>query len=139
MTISVPRFAIKLAGRECSRWNCLITQFKYTSILPSKSSSKSKKSKKSGGRDFQTADRNVVGTLAHVFAGDRLWLARLSGAPAPGFIDDEDRSLAALQTGWPPVFEGWKRWATTLTDAEAQAQFAYTDTKGRPWRQRFGR
>jgi uncharacterized damage-inducible protein DinB len=86
-------------------------------------------------RDFQTADRSIVGTLAHIFAGDRIWLARVSGAPAPGFIDDEDRSPATLQTGWPPVLEGWKRWATTLTDAEAQAQFAYTDTKGRPWRQ----
>src|SRR5450759_3092202 len=43
MTVSVPRFAIKLAGRECSRWNLLITQFKYTGILPNKSSSKSKK------------------------------------------------------------------------------------------------
>src|ERR1039458_3504613 len=43
MTVSVPRFAIKLAGRECSRWNVLITQFKYTGTLPNKSSSKSKK------------------------------------------------------------------------------------------------
>src|ERR1039457_1050491 len=43
MTVSVPRFAIKLAGRECSRWNLLITQFKYTGTLPNKSSSKSKK------------------------------------------------------------------------------------------------
>jgi uncharacterized damage-inducible protein DinB len=86
-------------------------------------------------RDFQTAGRSVAGTLAHIFLGDRLWLARVSGASAPGFIDDEDRSLAALQTGWPPVLEGWQRWAATLTDAEAQAQFAYTDTKGRPWRQ----
>src|ERR1022692_2336636 len=53
MTVSVPRFAIKLAGREYSKWNCLITQFKYTSTLPSKSSSKSKKSEKrlaEGGR-----------------------------------------------------------------------------------------
>ena len=43
MTVSVPRFTIKLAGRECSKWNRLITQFKYTGTSPSKSSSKSKK------------------------------------------------------------------------------------------------
>src|SRR5437899_11955129 len=43
MTISVPSHAIKLADRERSKWNLLITQFKYTSIPSSKSSSKSKK------------------------------------------------------------------------------------------------
>src|SRR5678816_4019201 len=47
MIVSVPRFAIKLAGREYSKWNLLITQFKYTGTLPSKSSSKSKKGEKS--------------------------------------------------------------------------------------------
>src|ERR1700724_2198161 len=43
MIVPVPRFAIKQAGREYSRWNLLITQFKYTATLSSKSSSKSKK------------------------------------------------------------------------------------------------
>jgi hypothetical protein len=42
MTVSVPSHAIKLADRERSKWNLLITQFKYTSIPSSKSSSKSK-------------------------------------------------------------------------------------------------
>src|ERR1017187_5418239 len=30
-------------------------------------------------RDFGTADRSVLGTLVHVFAADRLWLAPLEG------------------------------------------------------------
>src|ERR1039458_4735436 len=33
-------------------------------------------------RDFGTADKSVLGTLVHVFAADRLWLARLK-------VDDE--------------------------------------------------
>jgi uncharacterized damage-inducible protein DinB len=86
-------------------------------------------------RDFQTADRSVVGTLAHIFAADRIWLARLSGVPAPDFTNGADGSLAALQSSWPIVLEGWKCWAATLTDDEAAAQFAYVDTKGRPWEQ----
>ena len=28
-------------------------------------------------RDFQTADKSVLGTLVHVFAADRVWLRRL--------------------------------------------------------------
>jgi uncharacterized damage-inducible protein DinB len=29
-------------------------------------------------RDFDTADKSVLGTLVHVFGADRLWLARLN-------------------------------------------------------------
>jgi uncharacterized damage-inducible protein DinB len=85
--------------------------------------------------DFATADHSVVGTLAHIFAGDRIWLARLCGAPVPGFINDEDRNLAVLQTAWPAVLEGWKAWAAGLTDEQATAPFAYVDQRGRYWTQ----
>jgi uncharacterized damage-inducible protein DinB len=85
--------------------------------------------------DFGTADHSVLGTLAHIFAGDRIWLARLSGAPIPGFIRDEDRDLAVLQTEWPAVLEGWKAWAAGLTDERATAPFAYVDQRGRHWTQ----
>src|SRR5262249_47350111 len=51
-------------------------------------------------RDFKTADRNVLNTLVHIYAADRLWLARLSGGPHPGFITDSDRSLSVLQKDW---------------------------------------
>src|SRR5205814_1411318 len=44
-------------------------------------------------RDFQTADRTVIGTLAHIYAADRVWLSRLAGAPFPGFLTDADRTL----------------------------------------------
>jgi uncharacterized damage-inducible protein DinB len=86
-------------------------------------------------RDFQTSDRSIAGTLAHIFAGDRIWLARLSGAPVPDFISDADRELAALQNAWPPLLERWRGWAAELTDERALAQFAYTDQRGRHWSQ----
>src|SRR5258705_512587 len=91
MTVSVPRFAIKLAGREHSRWNLLITQFKYTSTLPSKSSSKSKKSERSWRKaaelnDSVCADPDTQGQLPTMGGASGLEPARarvLSRPPLP--------------------------------------------------------
>lgn len=85
--------------------------------------------------DFHTADRSVLGTLAHLFAADRLWLARLTGAQPAAFVTDSDRDLAALQLGWPELLERWQEWAAGLTDANAREQIAYSDMKGNPWNQ----
>src|SRR3954454_8781931 len=54
-------------------------------------------------RDFQTADHSVLGTLAHIYAADRVWLSRLAGAPFPGFVTEADRNLRALQDDWPAL------------------------------------
>jgi uncharacterized damage-inducible protein DinB len=83
--------------------------------------------------DFHTADRTIPGTLAHIFAGDRMWLARLSGGSQPVFISDADRDLAALQDAWPALLERWKAWAADLTDEQALSEISYHDLKGRPW------
>lgn len=85
--------------------------------------------------DFQTADRSVLGTLAHIFAADRIWLGRLTGIPAPGFISDTDRELATLQTAWPALLERWKTWAADLTNEQVLEQIAYTDLKARHWKE----
>ncbi len=86
-------------------------------------------------RDFHTADRSVLGTLVHVFAADRIWLARLSGAPQQGFISDADYSLAVLQNDWPALYERWQAWARELTEERIGAEMHYVDTKGNPWSQ----
>jgi uncharacterized damage-inducible protein DinB len=85
--------------------------------------------------DFHTADRNVLDTLVHVFAADRLWLSRLQGSPHPGFITDADRHFSVLQNDWPAVHERWIEWAAGLTDESAQGSIAYTDMKGNHWSQ----
>jgi uncharacterized damage-inducible protein DinB len=85
-------------------------------------------------RNFQTADRSVLGTLAHLFASDRIWLARVSGGPPASFVTDADRDFTALQNGWPALLERWKTWAAELTDERAQAPVTYHDLKGRPWK-----
>lgn len=86
-------------------------------------------------RDFQTADRSVMDTLVHIYAADRLWLARLSGEPHPGFVTEADRSLSVLQNDWPALRERWTRWAGGLTDESVLGFIAYHDMKGRPWNQ----
>ena len=86
-------------------------------------------------RDFNTADRNVVGTLAHIFAGDRAWLGRFEGTPRKTLLDPEDRQLATLQREWPILQDRWKKWAESLTDEGALAPVAYVDFRGNPWEQ----
>jgi uncharacterized damage-inducible protein DinB len=89
--------------------------------------------------DFRTADHSVLETLVHVFASERLWLARLQGGPHPGFVADADRSLALLQNDWPALAERWNLWLRGLTDESADASISYHDMKGHPWTQRLGK
>jgi uncharacterized damage-inducible protein DinB len=86
-------------------------------------------------RDFQTADRSVIGTLAHTYAADRVWLSRLAGTPFPGFTTDADRNVATLQSDWPALQGRWREWAASLTDDSAQSVLAYKDLKGNAWQQ----
>jgi uncharacterized damage-inducible protein DinB len=84
-------------------------------------------------RDFGTADRSVLDTLAHVYAADRLWLGRIQGLPNPGFagfITPADRSLAVLQNDWPALLERWKQWGAGLTQDRTVESLAYSDLKG---------
>jgi uncharacterized damage-inducible protein DinB len=85
--------------------------------------------------DFKTADQSIVGTLAHIFAADRVWIGRVDKAPPAVFISDADRSLPALHEQWPRVHAAWLQWTCELTDEAAQANFTYQDLKGKSWTQ----
>ena len=85
------------------------------------------------GRDFGTAEKSVLDTLAHVYAADRLWLGRILGHPNPGFagfITPADQSLAVLRNDWPVLLEGWKRWGAGLTAERVSDPLSYADLKG---------
>jgi uncharacterized damage-inducible protein DinB len=86
-------------------------------------------------RDFETADRSILGTLVHLYAADRLWLARLNGGPHPGFITDADRHLRVLQNDWPALYQRWKDWAHGITPVSAVTPVSYNDMRGNPWSQ----
>jgi uncharacterized damage-inducible protein DinB len=74
-------------------------------------------------RDFQTADKSVLGTLVHVFAADRIWLQ---------FVSDEDYRLEALQNEWPKIYDGWQNLLMGQVDASAGRVINYSDLKGNP-------
>ncbi len=86
-------------------------------------------------RDFQTSDKNVLDTLVHVFAADRIWLGRVQGNPPDKFITDEDRDLQRLQQEWPALMQRWKMWAGPLTDEDVSRNIAYRTLDGKPFEQ----
>jgi uncharacterized damage-inducible protein DinB len=83
-------------------------------------------------RDFQTADKSVVGSLAHIFAADRAWLGRVRGASPTKFIDDRDRHLDVLLNAWPPLLEQWDALLAAETDATVARNIIYRNLKGDP-------
>lgn len=86
-------------------------------------------------RDFATADKSVLGTLVHVYAADRIWLARLERRPQLPFVTPADYQLSVLEADWPALGERWRQWAAGLTDEAAAAALSYTDMRGNPWQQ----
>ncbi len=83
--------------------------------------------------DFKTADGSVLKTLAHVYAADRAWLARVRGQSLASFITDADYRVSVLQNDWPALLESWRAWALDLTDERARSLVSYTDLKGNSW------
>jgi uncharacterized damage-inducible protein DinB len=80
-------------------------------------------------RDFKTADKSVLGTLVHTYAGDRIWIGRILGNPPDVFIDPEaDMKLSVLQNDWPRVHQRWFDWIASLGDPSEIAH--YRDIKG---------
>jgi len=84
-------------------------------------------------RDFQTSDRSVLDTLVHVYAADRIWLARVKGEHRDTFVDPADRDMDVLVTEWPALHQRWKRYAQNLSDQDVLANISYKDTKGNAW------
>jgi uncharacterized damage-inducible protein DinB len=85
--------------------------------------------------DFHTADRSILATLVHIFAADRIWLARIQETEPREFVTDADYSMAVLQHDWPTLHQRWSEWAGGITDNDAASLISYRDLKGRAWTQ----
>jgi uncharacterized damage-inducible protein DinB len=83
-------------------------------------------------RDFQTGDKNIVNSLAHIYAADRVWLGRVQGTPPAKFIDDSDRNLDVLLNAWPSLLEQWDDLLAAETDATVTRNIEYKNLKGDP-------
>jgi uncharacterized damage-inducible protein DinB len=86
-------------------------------------------------RDFKSADHSILGTLVHIFAADRIWLARVSNAPPAPFKTEADYHLEVLQNDWPALHERWHQYGEAMTDSAAGGSIAYQDTKGNAYSQ----
>ena len=87
-------------------------------------------------RDFNTSDRSIIGTLAHIFAADRVWIGRIHGNPPAKFLDREtELNLDFLTTAWPKVYDEWRDWATEQTTDSMAAVLTYRDLKGNEFHQ----
>lgn len=87
-------------------------------------------------RDFGTADKSVAGTLAHIFAAERIWLARVERRLFEGpFLTESSLRIETLRREWPEVQAAWRRWAEPLRDEDPSTVLVYSDLRGRQWRQ----
>jgi uncharacterized damage-inducible protein DinB len=83
--------------------------------------------------DFHTADKNIVWTLAHVFAADRVWLDRVHGRRRTAFIEDRDRNLDTLRQEWPVLHQGWRQWLGGMDERQINEPLSYQDMQGNPY------
>ena len=82
-------------------------------------------------RDFGHADRSVLGTLAHIYAADRIWLGRIEGAPPARFLDpDRDFRMETLTKDWPELHTRWLAWLDGQDRDSLTAALQYRDLKG---------
>jgi len=87
-------------------------------------------------RDFGTSTGSVLGTLVHVYAAERAWLARFEQKAQPAaLVTEADMGMPVLENDWPRIEQRLKQWAEGLTDETAQSPLAYTDYRGRRWSQ----
>lgn len=83
--------------------------------------------------DFQTSEKSIAGTLAHIFAADRVWWHRVNGTVPPQFIDPEkDFLLSTLQTDWPALLAQWEQFIAAQHEAALASNIEYNDLKGNP-------
>lgn len=84
-------------------------------------------------RDFQTADKTAIATLAHIYAADRVWLARVQGRKIEKFIDPEvDCRMETLREDWPALLDHWDAVLGAQSDASVQHTIRYHNLKGVP-------
>src|SRR5262245_58730791 len=79
--------------------------------------------------DFKTGDHTIVGTLAHIFGADRIWLDRVMGRRRGAFLEDRERDLKALCDEWPKLHSAWREWLAGYRE-DLNLPIEYTSMQG---------
>ena len=74
-------------------------------------------------REFGVSHKSLIGTLEHIFRGDRIWFSRVVD---PTVLEANE----TLAIAWPQIQKRWEDWAAALTDQEIARDVDYTDLKG---------
>ena len=79
-------------------------------------------------RDLGASHRSIAGTLRHIFDAERSWLIRLSEMKLPPLAETNAQGLPthtfpepglnALNQQFPAVWNGWRQWIESLSEAE---------------------
>ena len=86
--------------------------------------------------DFGTADKTILGTLAHLYAAEKSWLARMQeGTAAIQNRTTADNQLETLLQKWTETQNNWKIWVSQLPPEAPDQAMEYLDLQGRPWAQ----
>jgi len=85
-------------------------------------------------RDFETADKSVLGTLLHICGGDLVWIERIDGRSLTARPYDASADLAWLRREWPKSWRRYSDYVARLDETTAEAPIAYDDFKGNPWK-----
>lgn len=71
-----------------------------------------------------TPFKSLLGTLLHIFRGDRIWLERVQNIRQPFAREgDEDLTLDELAIAWNALFDGWEAWVTLVKDFDQPLVF----------------
>jgi uncharacterized damage-inducible protein DinB len=84
-------------------------------------------------RNLGNSFGGILGTLVHIFQGDRIWLSRVAGSPRRTLADPEETwAIDSLQRAWVETHLGWIDWANSASDVEGILD--YVSTEGKPYR-----
>ena len=87
-------------------------------------------------RDFGTADKSILGTLAHLYASEKNWLARMQeGTATPQRRTAEDSQLETTLPKWTETQNSWKTWIGQLPPEAPDQVMEYFDSRGNQWSQ----
>jgi uncharacterized damage-inducible protein DinB len=90
-------------------------------------------------RDLGSSFPSVRETLAHVLAGEWIWLTRWRGSSPPGLPESWDlSSLEVVRAQWAEVEADQRAFVEGLDEAALDRVVAYRDTRGDPYENPLG-
>jgi uncharacterized damage-inducible protein DinB len=90
-------------------------------------------------RNLRSSHESVLGTLAHIYGADRIWLSRVQEKPRGSMFDPgEQVTLDMLEREWPLLYGRWVQWLAGLGEAAFATIVTYRTLEGVEYRTPLG-